>query len=113
MKGPGNPSNHKIFKWFGFADSEAEIRLKRLRYWQRVCRDVQAHMQVVAALVCRIEACDLSNTKKRNKHTGLDKDGFITDDSNPWAKQLWADIQTLQRYDDTKSLFTPLLTETF
>ena len=87
-------SNHDTWRWLGCADTFTELRIRRLRFWQRVAADAEKHMCVIAVLFSRLDA------EEGQRKTGGDILGMALPDSNPWLLQLRDDIESLQEYDD-------------
>ena len=56
------PSNEEVWTWIESADSEAELRIRRLMMWQRIASNPKWHSMVVGEDPEQMGATDLEDT---------------------------------------------------
>ena len=80
-------ANSEVFKMVGWSGAAVEIRLQRLRFWQRVAMAPQYHALLLCAVFGRLPF----------EEAGFfDDDGRVVGTVNPWASLFVADMCSLE-----------------
>ena len=83
-------SNSAVFRYLGIASSRVELRIRRLKFLQRLARDPCKHHQVITAIF---------GTMFFDAEPTIQSDGGLSTYANSYAKTYWEDIQALQSLD--------------
>ena len=75
-----------------------EMRIRRLKWMQAVSKDTSNHIQLLCALFGRMK-CENSDTVVEGK---------LTEYANPWARQIFDDIESLSCLDPGTALLEQL-----
>ena len=81
----------KVWQYLGLVPSSIELAIRRLRFWQSVARNVEAHSTVLATVF---------GTFNWGQARPIDESGRLTPESGPWAKALVDDVRLLEGHDD-------------
>ncbi|CAE7451344.1 unnamed protein product [Symbiodinium microadriaticum] len=82
--------NSAVFRYLGIASSRVELRIRRLKFLQRLARDPCKHHQVITAIF---------GTMFFDAEPTIQSDGGLSTYANSYAKTYWEDIQALQSLD--------------
>jgi hypothetical protein len=83
-------SNEDVAKYWKFIPLAAELRYRKLKWVQSMVQYLEDNIQVRAALFGQM-TCEAAPTVLPN--------GKLFEDSNPWAKHIYNDMQDLQRFE--------------
>ncbi len=115
---PRMMSLDEVWKHWRIAPTRTELRVRRLKWWQSICRQPEIHGHFLAIFFgrCRFEdqaAEDGGNVAPPT----LDDNGFINEQAHPLARQLAADLKALhesktaaEALEGWNGAFLPLLT---
>eukprot|EP00959_Pyramimonas_sp_CCMP1952_P194438 4065710-Pyramimonas_sp.AAC.1 len=77
----------------GVASYLTELRIRRLKWLQAVCKHPSTHVQVMASVFGEVGG-----------HRVVDEGGHLCDDANPWAKQWWQDLLSMHVFEEGQAL---------
>jgi hypothetical protein len=77
--------NLAVWRFIGCACSKVELRIQRLRFWQRMAKDIDMHSPVLYAMFAEL------GVEREDQHP-CERDGKPTDCAHPWLLQLQEDL---------------------
>ena len=83
-------SNAAVFKHCRVSDAETELRVRRLRWMQKVVAEPTNHRQAIAGIFGR---CRMDDSE------ALDKEGRLTAEANSYAVRWMKDVETRSGID--------------
>ncbi len=86
----------EVWKHWRIAPTRTELRVRRLKRWQRICRQPEIHGHFLAIFFgkCRFED-EAAEEGTDIAPPTLDDNGFINEEAHPLARQLAADLKAL------------------
>ena len=88
-----------VWKWLGLVPARIELRVRRLRWYQSLAKDIWAHRAVVSAILG-----DLRIETDKSIPSTVDENGRVQDGGNAWAEQFKNDIMGLEAIDAGQQL---------
>ena len=82
--------NARVFQYLGMLSMHTELVLRRLRWYQRIFARPDLFQHTIVALFGKFNFETVDT---------IDGDGVLCAHSNPWAQQLWSDLQMFDRID--------------
>ena len=89
----------QVYNYWRIVSSATELRVRRLKTYQRWVVSPSNHIPELAAVLCTARLDEAGGRRR------LGSDGKPNEWSTPWAGQMWEDFQALKAMEDGESVW--------